>query len=160
MSEIKFRLAKPCDAKQIAKCHWSVRERYKDGIFLSLGKPFLRKYYKIILNDPWEVIVCAEKKDGSIIGFSSGTQNAKSQAKNLKKHIFQLALSASFSVLLHPSLIKELVIRYKSLYGMGDAPKFITNENVRGEYWCWLPGEEAGMLSFKVDDIKNKSLVT
>lgn len=40
MSNIKFRLAKPSDAKQIANVHWNVRERYQKGIFLSLGKIF------------------------------------------------------------------------------------------------------------------------
>ena len=69
MSSIKFRLAKPSDAKQIANCHWHVRDRYSRGIFLSLGEGFLRSYYTIILNDPWEVIVCAEKNK-KIIGFS------------------------------------------------------------------------------------------
>ena len=55
MSEIRFRLAKPSDAKEIANIHWHVRERYTQGIFLSLGESFLRAFYKIILDDPWEV---------------------------------------------------------------------------------------------------------
>lgn len=28
MNDIRFRLAKPSDAKQIANCHWHVRDRY------------------------------------------------------------------------------------------------------------------------------------
>ena len=57
MSEIRFRLAKPSDAKQIANCHWHVRDRYTTGIFLSLGESFLREYYKILLDDPYEVFI-------------------------------------------------------------------------------------------------------
>lgn len=59
MSNIRFRLAKPSDAKQIADCHWHVRDRYSTGIFLSLGKVFLTTFYKITLNDPYEMVVCA-----------------------------------------------------------------------------------------------------
>ena len=84
MSNIRFRLAKPCDAKQLADCHWHVRDRYTKGIFLSLGKSFLREYYKIILNDPYEVVVCAETETGKVIGFSSATLDAAKQAENLK----------------------------------------------------------------------------
>ena len=62
MSDVKFRLAKLSDAKQIANVHWRVRDRYHKGIFLSLGERFLRTYYRIILNDPYEVVVCAINK--------------------------------------------------------------------------------------------------
>ena len=31
MSEIRFRLAKPSDAKEIANIHWHVRERYRNN---------------------------------------------------------------------------------------------------------------------------------
>ena len=86
MSEIRYRLAKSSDAKEIANVHWHVRDRYTQGIFLSLGKHFLRTYYRIILDDPWEVVVCAEKDDGKIVGFASTTINARLQADNLKKH--------------------------------------------------------------------------
>ena len=57
MSNIKFRLAKPSDAKQIADCHWHVRDRYTQGIFLSLGKRFLVSYYEVILNNGFEIKV-------------------------------------------------------------------------------------------------------
>lgn len=65
MKEIRYRLAKPSDAKQIAAIHYGIREQYDVGIFARLGKPFLRRYYSIMLNDPWEVVVCAEKRDAS-----------------------------------------------------------------------------------------------
>lgn len=78
MSNIRFRIAKPSDAKQITDVHWHVRDRYTEGMFLSLGRSFLKTYYKIILNDPWEVVICAVKEDGKIVGFSSASQDAKS----------------------------------------------------------------------------------
>ncbi len=155
MSKIRFRLAKPSDAKQIANVHWSVRERYAEGIFLSLGKSFLTRYYSIILNDPYEVVVCAENESGKVLGFSSATQSVEKQSKNLRKHIISLGISALYSLLLHPSLIKEVWVRYKSVRGDKDAPRFVGTSGCRGEYWCWLKDGEGSMLSSKVDTMRN-----
>ncbi len=158
MSNIRFRIAKPSDAKQITDVHWHVRDRYTEGIFLSLGKRFLKTYYRIILNDPWEVVICAVKENGKIVGFSSASQDAKSQVNNLKKHKLELGLAAAFALICHPSLIKGVWQRYKSLCDVPNAPKFIDTEGVRGEYWCWLKGEETGLHNFQVDNIKNRVL--
>ena len=156
MSEIKFRIAKPCDAKQIANCHWHVRDRYTKGIFLSLGESFLKTYYKIILDDPWEVVLCAENGDGKIIGFSSATLDGQKQALNLKKHKVRLGLAAMKSLILHPSLIKEVWLRYKSLSNTNSGQQFLHTEGVRGEYWCWLKEYEAGDKSVELDHAKGR----
>lgn len=158
MSNIRFRIAKPSDAKQIANCHWHVRDRYTTGIFLSLGESFLKAYYKIILDDPYEVIICAENKEGKIIGFSSATQDAEKQAQNLKKNKIRLGLSALRAFICHPSLIKEVWLRYRSL-DHDDAPTYVDIKGVRGEYWCWLKDEDTSSIhSFQLDDIKNRVL--
>lgn len=156
MGVIRFRLAKPSDAKQIANCHWHVRDRYTQGIFLSLGECFLKTYYKIILDDPWEVVICAEREDGKIVGFGSTTLDAEAQAKNLKKHKIRLGLSALSSVIIHPRLLKELWLRYKSLDG-GEGPRYVHPIGVRGEYWCWLK-EEDSLLSIDMDNAKGHIL--
>ena len=152
MSEIKFRLAKPSDAKQIAHCHWHVRDRYSEGIFLSLGEGFLRTLYRILLDDPWEVVVCAEK-NGKIIGFSNATLNGRAQAENYKRHRLRLGMAAAKAVLLHPHLFKELWLRYKSLSG-DDKQRFVHTEGARGEYWCWLKEEEDSLMSVDLDNAK------
>ena len=143
MSVIKYRIAKPSDAKQIAKCHWHVRDRYSQGIFLSLGERFLRTYYKIILDDPWEVVVCAENENGEIVGFSSHTLRAEFQAFNLKKHKFILCISALGAMIMKPSLIKEVWSRYRSLDSSNEAPSFVHTTGVRGEYWCWSKEDDS-----------------
>lgn len=153
MGEIRFRLAKPSDAKQIANCHWHVRDRYSQGIFLSLGEGFLRTYYKIILNDPWEVVVCAENEDGRIVGFSSATLDGRAQADNLKKHKIRLGLAAARAVLCKPKLLKEVWLRYKSL-DKGEQ-KFLHIDGVRGEYWCWRKDEDS-FLSVDMDRAKGR----
>lgn len=157
MSEIKFRLAKPSDAKQIANCHWHVRDRYSQGIFLSLGESFLREYYKITLNDPWEIVVCAET-DGKIIGFSSATIDGQAQAENLKKHKVRLGLAALGAIIRKPSLLKAVWQRYKSLDNNENAPTFVHAEGVRGEYWCWRKDFEDGESSVLLDRTKARIL--
>lgn len=158
MSSILFRLAKPSDAKQIAYCHWHVRDRYTKGIFLSLGERFLRAYYQVILDDPYEVVVCAEK-DGRIIGFASTTLDAAEQAKNLKAHKIKLAVAAVGAIVCKPSLLKAVWQRYRSLENDNNAPSFVHTEGVRGEYWCWLKSEEDdSFASMELSKVKNRIL--
>ena len=46
MANIRFRLAKPSDAKQIAYVHLHIRDKYDQGFFA--GKLFfLKQYYKV-----------------------------------------------------------------------------------------------------------------
>ena len=156
MSEIRYRLAKPSDAKEIADVHWHVRDRYTQGIFLSLGKGFLESYYKIILDDPWEVVVCAVNEDGKILGFSSTTMDAREQAERLKKRKIRLALSALRNMLLKPSLFKEVWMRYRSLDNK-NSQSFIHTEGARGEYWCWLKSEDS-LKSIELSEVQNKVL--
>ena len=156
MSEIKFRLAKPSDARQIANCHWHVRDRYSQGIFLSLGESFLRIYYKIILDDPWEVVVCAEK-NGRIVGFSSATLDGRAQADNLRKHKIRLGLAAAKAIILHPKLFKEVWLRYKSLKKNNKGQQFVTVDGVRGEYWCWRKDDDS-LMSVEMENAKSHLL--
>lgn len=145
MSTIKFRIAKPSDAKQIANCHWHVRDRYSQGIFLSLGEGFLRAYYKVILNNAWAVIICAEREDGKIVGFSSATLDGKSQERDLLKHKFMLGFAAAKAMIFHPHLIKEVLVRYKSLKSSSEEQAFAGMGGVRSDYWCWLKEDDSLM---------------
>lgn len=153
MEEVKFRLAKPSDAHELAEVHWRVRDRYTQGFFLSLGKAFLRTYYRIVLDDPYEVVVCAEKLNGKIVGFSSGTLNAEAQMLNLRKHKFKLAFAALGGVIKNPHRLKDIIQRYRSIDKQGDR-KFINTFGARGEYWCWLKEEECGLSSLEVGHIR------
>ena len=156
MSNIRFRLAKPSDAKQLANCHWHVRDRYSTGIFLSLGKRFLTAYYKVTLADPYEMVVCAEREDGLIVGFSSATLDAAKQAENIRKHKVYLGFAALGAIICKPTLLKEVWLRYRSLASGTDAPKFVHNEGVRGEYWCWRKdAAENTFMSVDMENIKD-----
>lgn len=157
MNEIRFRLAKPSDAKQIANCHWHVRDRYTEGIFLSLGERFLRAYYQVILDDPNEIIVCAENKDGEIVGFSSGSLNAESQAVSIRSHKVKLGFAALLGLIRHPSFIKGVWQRYTSLKSTGDH-KFLHMKGARSEYLCWKKGAEGSISMMLLDKIKFKMM--
>ena len=143
MDEIRFRLAKPSDAKQIANVQMHVKDRYNEGIALALGKRFLTAYYRIILNDPWEVFICAVNECGDIVGFISDSLNSKERFNNIKKHRLKLGFAAMSSLILHPSLIKGIWSRYRSLSSKDPKKKFVHTEGVRVGYWCWLKSDDS-----------------
>lgn len=143
MSEIRYRLAKPSDAKEIATVQLHVKDRYNEGISLALGKRYLTAYYKIILNDPWEVVICAVNESGEIVGFISDSLNAKERFENIRKHRLTLGFAAMTSLILHPSLIKDVWQRYKSLNNKNSKEKFVHTEGVRIGYWCWLKSDDS-----------------
>ena len=129
MSEIRFRLAKPSDAKQIANVHYHVRDKYGEGFFAHVNKDFLNKYYKVILNDPYQIVVCAEL-DGQILGFSSG----------------------SMDVTKEPSIIKDALDRFKST-DKNSEKKFVNADGARNEYWAWLPGRDDSYMSIYTQEL-------
>ena len=157
MGKIKFRLAKPSDAKQMTDCHWTVRDRYTDGIFLSLGKSFLRAYYEIVLDDPNEIVVCAENENGEIVGFSSGSLDAESQAKTIKKHKIKLGFAAMWGIIQHPSFLKGVWQRYRSLNNK-NKQQFLHMEGARSEYLCWKKGADGTINMMLLDKIKFKMM--
>ncbi len=156
MNKIKYRIAKPSDAKEIAALHWHVKDRYSNGIFLSLGQRFLTEVYKILLNDAWEVVICAVNEDDKIIGFSSTSLNIKHQFVEMKKHRFRLGFYALRGVICHPSLAKGLWERYKSLDN-NSKTSFVHTEGVRGEYWCWIKGDKS-LKAIEMSNLKNNIL--
>lgn len=157
MNSIRFRLAKPSDAKQIANCHWHVRDRYSEGIFLSLGEFFLNAYYKVILDDPNEIVICAENNNGEIVGFSSGSLNAESQAKTIRNHKIKLGFAALLGLIRHPSYIKGVIQRYSSLKSP-DEHTYLHMKGARSEYLCWKKGAEGSISMMLLDKIKFKMM--
>ncbi len=157
MSEIRYRLAKPSDAKEIADLQWHVRDRYDKGISLALGKRFLTAYYKVVLNDPWEVVVCAVNDNDEMLGFASTSMDAKKRFSNIRKHRIALGWAALQAVILHPSLLKGLWQRYRSLDNSNDGQKFVNTEGARGGYWCWSKSDDS-LKSVEMSKIKNNIL--
>lgn len=153
MGNIRFRLAKPSDAKQIAYVHLHIRDKYDQGFFAQVNQSFLRQYYKVMLDDPNEVIVCAEDvESGQILGFSSGSLDAAQQMKSMRKHKFSFVWPLLTSALSNPKLIKSAIDRMRSTKGES-ANKYISTEGPRLEYWGWLPNAEGGEESVPMQEV-------
>ena len=133
---MKYRIAKEIDCIAIVNLHYAIRKTYSVGLFSKLGKLFLKKYYKILLNDPNSIVVCAEDDKGIIQGFCSATLDIKAQMTNIRRHKVSLGLAALISVILKPSLFKELVDRYKVVKN-NSTTKIISTKGARSEYWAW-----------------------
>lgn len=153
---ILYRMAKVSDAKQIAQIHYSVRNKHPLGIFSQMGLTFLVQYYKIILDDPYEIIICAENEKREIVGFNSGTLDANWQMKTLRRHKLSLGLAALSSLICNPLLIKSLLQRYKAT-ATESKYKFVYTEGARGDFWAWKPGDrnslDAVALSMKANAV-------
>lgn len=133
---MKYRLAKAVDYKSITALHYAIRESYSVGIFAQLGKPFLRQYYRIVLNDPNSVVVCAEDEKGILQGFCSATLDVEAQMANISRHKISLGLASVTSVIRKPSILKHLLDRYKVTKNSSDT-KIISTKGARSEYWVW-----------------------
>ena len=152
MSNIKFRLAKPSDAKQIAYVHYHIRDKYDQGFFAQVNYAFLKQYYKVVLNDPCEVVVCAEDENQKIVGFSSGSLDSERQFKMMRKKKFSFVFPLLTSALAKPQLIKSALDRFKSTKG-DSANEYVTSKGARVEYWGWLPGRDDSDQSVVMQDI-------
>ena len=132
---IRFRLAKASDVKQIAELHYRVRDTYSVGYFAQMGFSFLKRYYKIVLDDPYEVVVCAED-DGIVCGFFSASLDINKQMERLNKKKWLLLIAAIPSFILRPSLIRATYKRYRVSRHQDDE-RLLPKEGARSEYWMW-----------------------
>jgi hypothetical protein len=146
---MKYRIAKQIDCKYIVELHYAIRETYSVGIFAQLGKPFLKQYYRIILNDRNSVIVCAEDDHGVLQGFCSATLDVEAQMSNIRSHKVSLALSAMTSIIRKPSLIKHLIDRYKIIKNESTT-KIISTKGARSEYWVWRASNQDSVSSVEM----------
>lgn len=134
---MKFRIAKPSDAKELSVLHFKIKDLDGRGVFSQMGKFFLKTYYNIILNDPNEVVLCAYNET-CIVGFASATLDVKKQFKNLRKNKFKLFLSSLPSIIFNPKVFFELLKRYNSTKKK-TGNNYVVSEGARGEYWVWDP---------------------
>lgn len=170
-----FRIAKMADAKEIAKLSIICAIHQKDGFMHKLGIWFMIQYYKSFISEKNSLIIVAEK-DGKICGFHSGTLLEEEHQKSISNSKVKFAISLLPQLLLKPSLLIEVLKRYKSL--KSDKNSYRVKEGPRGEYWAWLPSmkdpenslrlhkiwhnimKEFGVVSVKSEvDMSNKRVV-
>jgi hypothetical protein len=133
---MKIRLAKPCDWRSISEIHYYSRDKLSTGFFANAPKSFLNQYYRILLNDPNSVILCAKDESNRICGFVSATLDARLHFLNLKKFRFRLALSLLPIILIKPILLLDAFVRFRSSQNES-LPQFISFSGPRGEFWVW-----------------------
>lgn len=134
---MKYRLGKVSDAKRIAEIQKKIKEVNSLGIFCMMGKKFLSNYYKILIEDPSTVFLCAENEDGKIIGYVFNSLDVKKENENMQKNKLKLIFSAITSIISNPKLLKELYRRYNSLNKNDEI--YLHTEGAHGGYWGWDP---------------------
>lgn len=133
---MRIRLAKPSDSNAIAEIHYLSRRTISDGFFSKTSRLFLRKYYRILLDDPCMVVVCVEDKFRTICGFVSASLDSGRQQENIRNNKFSIAISLLPSFIKNPSLALDAISRFRSLKS-GSNMKFISSSGARGEFWAW-----------------------
>jgi hypothetical protein len=135
---ILLRLAKPSDRKQLAELHYLSRSSSAPGFFSKVSRSFLRYYYKVVLDDPYSVVMCAATPDGTIKGFATGTLDAEKHFLRLSRHRMIFGLLLLPSVVASPAVLRQAVARYRSSKGKG-GKKFVVTRGARTENWVWFP---------------------
>jgi hypothetical protein len=129
------RLAKPSDVDAMAALHLSAA--HEGGFMDLLGRRFLRSYYRLLVDSPEGVVLCATGQFGDLIGFVAGTLDAAVQARRVRASRFSLALSTIPAVLRRPRMAARALQRYRSLGSASEGAFYYVPEGARAEYWAW-----------------------
>ncbi|MDA8769876.1 hypothetical protein N9M75_03380, partial [Schleiferiaceae bacterium] len=134
---IFFRLGKISDHIALAQIHYHSGQFQNDGFMYRLGLDFLKRYYKVLLSGKQSFVLVAEDSSGNLHGFVSGTQNSNSHLSAIRNDRMFLALTLLKRVILSPSILKEILRRYKYVNKINDAESFGALDVARLEYWIW-----------------------
>lgn len=135
---VTLRLACKKDAFELARVHKICAKSQKDGFFHKLGILFIWQYYRIALSNRYSVILIAEDDTGCL-GFHSGTLKAEEHLSSLGKNKIILFLCLIPQILIKPSLLKDILNRYRFTSNRNSDLEFGVKEGPRGEYWGWNP---------------------
>jgi hypothetical protein len=139
-----FRLASRRDAHQLALLHEQSSAHQQGGFMYRLGSKFLTKYYQILIDDGFSVIVCAVDESGHILGFVAGSLDATSRLPSLRKHRFSLLLASLQAIIRQPSLIKELLLRQNSGSADQSQAGYVVQSGTHLDFWAWQVGNKGG----------------
>lgn len=148
---MKYRLAKSCDAIRIAEIQSKIKEVNSLGIFCHMRIGFLKQYYKLIIEDPESVFICAIDDNNKIVGYNFMVLDAEKQNENIKKHKYELVLASISSILHKPKLLKQLINRYHSVEN--NDSKYLHNAGAHGGYWGWDPMYPNSEASLKLHEL-------
>ena len=80
------------------------------GFFLDLmGKPFLSRYYRLVIGFPKSIAIIAESNEGGIRGFAVGFCDDVGFYRHMKSHWFVLAPSVILALIRNPLLLRKVL---------------------------------------------------
>jgi hypothetical protein len=141
---VRFRLAKPSDARALARLHYICSLIQPDGFMYRLGERFLTQYYRILLDSPASLILCAEAGTAGIIGLVSASIDAGVEFKALQKRRLRLLLAALPALVRRPKLIRSVRSRERSLSAARVGEGFVVASGARLAFWAWSPAHPSG----------------
>ena len=136
---VRFRLAKLSDAKALAHLHYVCSVIQPDGFMYKLGERFLTQYYRILLNSPTSLILCAEAGTAGIIGLVSASIDARAEFTALRKRRLLLLFAALPALIRRPKLIRSVRSRESSLSAARVGEGFVVGSGARLAFWAWSP---------------------
>lgn len=140
-----LRIAKPFDYKSLAKLHLSCSINQPNGFMFKLGLPFLKTYYKLLINEKNSVIILAEDEGSNLVGFASGTMDAAAHLKNLKKYRFRIGFSMIPSIIKSPKILNKIIDHERFVFSKEGYVQFGVMTGPRAEYWAWDPKDKSNM---------------
>lgn len=106
MSEFSVRKMESSDVKEVSLIH---KAAFKNFFLTTLGIRFLETYYKACLSNNQTIAYCALDRDGKIVGFATGTSQAKGYHKSIfLKHWFVFFSSLAISIFKNPKILIRL----------------------------------------------------
>lgn len=140
-----LRFAKSGDINSLAKLHLECGEHQPSGFMFKLGLPFLRLYYKLLINEKNSIIIISEDEYGNILGFTSGTMAAEIHLRNLKKNRFRIGLSILPAIIKSPKILTNILDRKKFVFLKDESIQFGVVRGPRIEYWAWRHNDKCNM---------------
>jgi hypothetical protein len=126
-------------------------------VYSKVSRSFLRYYYKVVLDDPYSVVMCAATPDGTIKGFATGTLDAEKHFSQLSRHRVIFALMLLRSMVTSPAVLRQAVARYRSSKGKG-AKKCVVTRGARTENWVWFPRDGSSILAVVLNNSHLRAL--
>jgi len=140
-----LRFAKPSDYKSLAKLHLACSVNQPNGFMFKLGLPFLKTYYKLLINEKYSVIIIADDENANLLGFASGTMDAAAHLKNLKKNRFRIGFSIIPSIIKSPMILNKIIDHERFVLSKEGYVQFGVMTGPRAEYWAWDPKDRSNM---------------
>jgi hypothetical protein len=151
MNEVlRFRSAKPSDARQIAHVLIRTFGNRDEEFMLKLGTPFLTAYLRVVLNEAAHVGLCAVDDAGRIVGVELGTLDAGAELRALRRNWYRLASGAVSGLIRRPSLVPGLWRRFRDTSDHRKARRYVVSSGARSGYWAMLPSLRHGAAALEL----------